>query len=211
MGRRTPATRRKDRSGPPPWEDLKDWFVRLMFLPHSDWKHTWYLLLSHPWFQNELDHLSSHYVWKRNRAVASAEDLRQEVIKLLGEKLSRNASLGLKIHQADLQFGAWMGAVLQRLCRQARRRLSKKRPAPRKEQPSQRAVRASAALDQRAIDKDLELKDALAKLNYGRRTVILFRALGSSYSTIAEVLHTHVSEVKSAEVEGHRELRKHLG
>ncbi|MEX0713118.1 MAG: sigma factor-like helix-turn-helix DNA-binding protein [Pirellulales bacterium] len=182
-----------------------------MFLPHSDWKHTWYLLLSHPWFQNELDHLCSHAVWKGHRAVATVDDLRQEVVKLLGEKLSRNASLGLKIQLADMQFGAWMGAVLQRLCRQARRRLSKKRPASRKERLNQRVVRALAALDQRGIDKDVELKDALAKLHYGRRTVILLRAFGSSYSAIADVLHSHVSEVKSAEIQAHRELREHLG
>ena len=202
------ATKRQCRANGESCERLRAHFIELSRNPrgaYGHWTQTWERIITDRWFQREVEScarrvVANHHLWN-----GLVDDVTQEVILLLADKLAHEPDLHASAPLLANDFEAWMGTIIYHACCEALRRMGETR-AP-------HAVLADCEAsggDWRDSDLRQDMADAIAHLEGREQQVAVLRLTHRTHAMIAEDLGITERQVEYAlELAGQR-LRRLL-
>lgn len=188
--------------------DLRRKYLALLDrLPDADvWQEIWRLFVTHSWFQSKLEMCANIALRSSGLSPQWVDDVMQEVIVKLADKLHRVPDLRLDRGRAAGQFGGWLYTILLRDCQQAIRTLRRLHC---------RTVQLYDAyiVNDRTprVDAQLDFEDALRRLDDPELTVIVLYGQGYAVREIAEALGFSSSKTYRTLNRGMSRLEKRLG
>ena len=186
-------------------ENLRDQFLAAIQKERGsayDWHTVWRTVVEHPWYRAELITAARIAVKRVGRPGCSRQDVEQEAMLLLAEKLQRNPGLGIDSERSRDSFGGWMGRIIQNDCRMAVRTLRRlNRGEPLSVEPP---VSGNQSEREWRIDLSLEIE----KLPDPSRTVLLLSMKGLSLKEIAGRLDRSYWQTWRAHQDGISRLRR---
>jgi DNA-directed RNA polymerase specialized sigma24 family protein len=189
-------------------EDLRDQFFRALDEKAPEgtalWHQVWRVLLSHPWYQDELRRAAFRTLRPARLHLQWIDDVKQEAMLLLARDLRHSADLHVDRAAAEEHFAAWLRKIIMRHCQQAARSM---RRAQRRAGLQQAEVLAAASKSL-PLDSILDLALAIRKLPKASRRVLLLRLRGWGIVEITQRVHRCQTEVHRALAKGLSKLRR---
>lgn len=109
----------------PSLESLREHFFAKLdepMAPPRECSHEmWERLVTHPWFQAELEKSANRVIARSGLLAHLVEDVRQDVVVRLAARLEHAADLGVDREQAKDHFSGWLGTIISRDCYSALR------------------------------------------------------------------------------------------
>jgi RNA polymerase sigma factor (sigma-70 family) len=169
-------------------ESLREqFFAKLdepMAPPRERWYEMWCLIVSNAWYQAELEKCAKLVVHRRRVPDKSAEEIQQNAIVALAERLGDTVDLHVNRAKANRHFSGWLATIIRHDCQNELRKIV-------------RRARKMFELDDRSVARltthmrpveEIDVADAVDSLAEPIRTVIRLYALGWHMPEIATKL-----------------------
>lgn len=169
------------------WQDLRDRFLQACSEqdaePSQQWLEMWHLLLTHPWYREQLTSAAKTALRNRRYPVDWQGDIEHEAIVLLARRLRKRPCLGIDPCRAKQHFAGWMRTIITHDCRDALRRLC------RHSNSTFPLLDCLPASDERAArETRIDLAIALGQLDELERAVTILYSKGFTIRQAAETL-----------------------
>lgn len=193
-----------------PWHDLQVKFISsLVRLSASTWFSLWRLFLDDAWFRAELAKHARSVLRIRGLPLEWHEDVQQEAMLLLANKLRKLPSLGLDQDGLYQKFPHSIGVIIRNECRQATKRL---RRLYRSGSRLPHDTGFPSTLPLSATDGQwLEVSLAIDELGDRERSVLRLCQLGCPIQEVADRLGLTYWEAYRAYGRGIAQLRDQFG
>jgi len=165
--------------------DLRKRYLSLLGAPPTDssWRTIWHLFITHAWFQERLDRCTRNVLRAAFLPDQWTDDVKQDVMVRLADKLQRIPDLKLDRAQAETRFAGWLHTIILRDCRMVVRQLRRLH------------CRTLPLLEDRVgddpsttLDARLDFQDALKELDDPELSATLLYAQGYTIREIAASL-----------------------
>lgn len=169
------------------WRDLRNRFLDACSETDGEspgrWLDMWYLLLAHPWYQEQLAS-AARSILRSNRCPFQWQaDIEQEAIVRLARRMKKMPSLGIDPAQAKQHFAGWMRTIITHDCRDGLRKLCRE---SRHSLPLPDSFPASEDRVQKETRVDLAV--ALDQLGEQESAVLLLYSKGFTLRQVGEIL-----------------------
>jgi len=108
------------------WYDLLERFLDLVRSGDDRpelWLEIWTLFVDDSWFQETLTTAARRALRNCSRPSGWLEDVEQDAIMILGNKLQQSPDLHVDLRRVDEKFPAWISTIVHNACRQSVRHL----------------------------------------------------------------------------------------
>ena len=189
-------------------EDLKGHFFERVESASADDSElaydVWLLLIADSWYQQQLDHCARSVARKAGGKSQDVDDLKQQAILVLHQKLQRNPTLNFDTHRARESLDAWMRKIIYNTCCDAGLSVFDYTKLI-DEQESEQTRRPAPISD---THTSINIERALSQLPKRQRTAIMLRRDGKSILEVAQRLHLTIDQVRYALKQAQRTLHR---
>lgn len=192
------------------WQDLRDRFLSALAEPDAEpskrWLEIWQLVVSHPWYQQQLASAARSVLRGSGVSLQLQKDIEHDSMTLLARRLRKSAGLGIDPVRAERHFAGWMRTIISRDCRDAVRKLRRQSAAS-----LQRPDHLPASEERVQRETRIDLAMALDRLGGQERAVLTLYSAGYTLLQIAEKLGLTFWETHGAFHRALKRVRRLLG
>jgi len=168
------------------WHDLRETFVDLVGTGYDRpelWLEIWTRFVEDPWFQELLTAAARRALRNCSRPSGWLEDVEQDAVIILGNKLRQSPDLHVDIRRVAEKFPSWISTIIHNACRQSVRHLR----ILQRERLTLRADEAhSSHADQPGLHLDVWC--AIDALDEPDRTIVQLYVANWNFQRIADAL-----------------------